>query len=99
MKLNFNVPIFDLDGNPIPDTNAGKLLANTLVYQPEGEIIKLFDWALILNKGEILDLDRADRKYMTDFIKNSRTLTLLAKKQMLDILDKPNGEIKPNEVV
>ena len=68
MKLDFNVPITDLDGNPLPDTNAGKLLANTLIFQPEGDIVKLYDWAITLNRKETLNLDRSDRKWMQTFL-------------------------------
>jgi len=93
MKLDFNTPITGLDGAPIPDTHAGKLLANVLVSQSDGDIIKLFDWATRMHRGETVDLDRADRAYLTNFIRESKQLTLLVKKQLLDIAGRENGEL------
>jgi len=54
MKLNFNFNLTDLDGKELEGANAGKLLANTLIQQTKGDAVKYWEWALALNKGDIL---------------------------------------------
>jgi hypothetical protein len=88
MKLDFNFNLIDLDGNQIENANAGKLLANTLVQQAKGDAVKYWEWALSLNKGEILDLDSSDQETLKNFIKDSEALAVLAKGQLLQVLKK-----------
>jgi hypothetical protein len=85
MNIEMNIPITGLDGQPIEGSHAGKTLATVLVSQPEGEVIKLYDWALKLYNGQPIELDRADKEYLVNFIKKSPALTLLVKKQLLDV--------------
>lgn len=88
MKLDFNFNLIDLDGNQIENANAGKLLANTLVQQAKGDAVKYWEWALSLNKGEIIDLDSSDQETIKNFIKDSEALAVLAKGQLLQVLKK-----------
>jgi hypothetical protein len=88
MKLDFNFSLLDLDGKEIENANAGKLLANTLIQQSKGDAIKLWEWALGLNKGEILDLDSSDQETIKKFIKDSDALAVIAKGQLLQVLNK-----------
>lgn len=88
MKLDFNFNLVDLDGNHIDNANAGKLLANTLVQQAKGDAVKYWEWALSLNKGEIIDLDSSDQETLKNFIKDSEALAVLAKGQLLQVLKK-----------
>lgn len=88
MKLDFNFNLIDLDGNQIENANAGKLLANTLVQQAKGDAVKYWEWALSLNKGEVIDLDSSDQETLKNFIKDSEALAVLAKGQLLQILKK-----------
>ena len=85
MKLNFNFNLTDLDGLPIENANAGKLLANTLAQQAKGDALKFWDWALALNKGEIINLDTSDQTVLKNFIKESDALAILAKGQLLQV--------------
>jgi hypothetical protein len=76
MKLNFNFNLTDLEGKDLLErdgskVNAGKLLANSLVQQTKGDAIKYFEWALALNKGEILDLDTSDQEDLSRIAKQS----------------------------
>ena len=87
MNINLNIPITGLDGQPIPESNAGKTLATVLVSQPEGDVIKLYDWGLKLYNGQPIEIDRSDREYLVNFIKKSNQLTLLVKKQLLDAFE------------
>jgi hypothetical protein len=88
MKLDFNFNLLDLDGKQIDNANAGKLLANTLVQQSKGDALKYWEWALSLNKGEILDLDTSDQETLKNFIKDSENFTIIAKAQLLQVLKK-----------
>lgn len=88
MKLDFNFNLKDLNGEEIQDANAGKLLANSLINQSKGDAIKFWEWALALNKGEVIDLDTSDQGVLKSFIKDSESLTVLAKGQLLLVMKK-----------
>lgn len=88
MKLNFNFNLTDLDGKELENANAGKLLANTLIQQTKGDAVKYWEWALALNKGDILDLDSSDQETLKNFVKDSETITILAKAQVLNVFKK-----------
>ena len=88
MKLDFNFNLTDLDGQPIENANAGKLLANTLAQQSKGDALKFWEWALALNKGDVIDLDTSDQNTLKTFIKESDVLTIFAKGQMLQVFNK-----------
>lgn len=85
MKLNFNFPISDLDGNEIPESNLGKTIANVLVSARDGDALKLWDIALKLQKGTELDLDTSDTQMLKDRIKNADSITILVKAQALQV--------------
>jgi hypothetical protein len=65
----------------------GRILANTMASQTKGDALKMYDWAKKLYAGEPLNLDRSDCKTMRDFIDTSDQITILAKAQLLEILD------------
>jgi hypothetical protein len=88
MKLDFNFSLTDLDGQPIENANAGKLLANTLAQQSKGDALKFWEWALALNKGDVIDLDTSDQNTLKTFIKESDVLAILSKGQMLEVFKK-----------
>jgi hypothetical protein len=88
MKLNFNFNLTDLDGKEIKDANAGKLLANSLIQQTKGDAVKYWEWALALNKGDVLDLDTSDQETLKTFVKDSETITVLGKAQLLGVFAK-----------
>ena len=88
MKIDLNFNLADLDGNAIDNTNAGKLVAQTLVQQTKGDALKFWDWAVALNKGEVLDLDSSDQETFKNFVKDSETITIFAKAQILHKLKK-----------
>jgi hypothetical protein len=88
MKLNFNFNLTDLDGKELKDGNAGKVLAQSLINQTKGDAVKYWEWALALNKGDILDLDTSDQETLKNFVKDSETITVLAKAQVLNVFKK-----------
>jgi hypothetical protein len=85
MKLNFNFNLVNLDGEELKDANAGKVLASALVQQTKGDSVKIWELALALNKGDIVDLDSSDQELVKVFIKDTETLNIIAKGQMLNV--------------
>ncbi|MEY4332360.1 MAG: hypothetical protein RLZZ196_1098 [Bacteroidota bacterium] len=83
MKINMNIPILGLDGKELPDANVGKLIAQTLVNTPKGDALKFFGWAQKLYAGSALELDASDTETLKNFIKESDSITILAKAQAL----------------
>jgi hypothetical protein len=83
MKINMNVPILGLDGQDLPESNIGKLIAQVLVQSSKGDAVKLWFWAQKLFTGEELELDPTDVEILRNFIKDSESLTILAKAQAL----------------
>ena len=88
MKLNFNFDLLGLDEQPIEGANAGKLLANALAQGSKGDALKFWDWAVALNKGEILDLDSSDQETIKNLITDAEGFTILAKAQLLKVIKK-----------
>lgn len=86
MKINLKKNIILLDGTD-SGVGMGQTLANSLVSQAQGNVVKLTDWAHALYKGQEIEVDNADLKYLQDFITNSQAITVLAKRQMLDELN------------
>lgn len=97
MKFNFNKPALLLSGKPVvlqhsadepgKEQILGHILANNLVAQRTGNIMKVLDWARKLYAGHIIDLDRADQKTMQSLIEGFPDLSILYKGQLLEILD------------
>lgn len=92
--INLNKPITDLDGKIIENTTLGKLVANDLVSGSEGDVIKFYDWAIRLNKGETIELDRSDYEKLKEFITASKRITILVKGQLLPLLENDKPEPK-----
>ena len=88
MKLNFNFNLVNLDGEELKDANAGKVLANALVQQTKGDAVKLWEIALALNKGEVVDLDSSDQELIKNFIKETELINIIAKGQLLPVFNK-----------
>jgi len=88
MKLDFNFDLLGLDNDPIEGANAGKLLASALVGANKGNALKMWEWALALNKGEVIDLDSEDQGTLKTFVEDSESFTILAKAQLLNVFKK-----------
>jgi hypothetical protein len=93
MKIDLNFNLLGLDGVELLDqngqlANAGKLIAESLVGQTKGDALKFWDWAVALNKGEILDLDTSDQETFKNFVKDNERLPILTKAQILHKLKK-----------
>jgi hypothetical protein len=93
MKIDLNFDLLGLDGLAVIDQtgktiNAGKLIANSLVQQSKGDALKFWDWAVALNKGEVLDLDSSDQETLKNFVKDNEGLPIITKAQILHKLKK-----------
>jgi hypothetical protein len=88
MKIDLNFNLVDLDGKSIENSNAGKIVAESLVRQSKGDALKYWDWAVALNKGEILDLDSSDQETFKNFVRDNEGLPILTKAQILQKLKK-----------
>lgn len=88
MKIDLNKSILDLDGKEIENANMGKIVANFLVNESKGDPLKFWEWALKLNKGEVLDLDKSDQDTFKTLIKETEKLPIITKAQILEQLQK-----------
>ena len=86
MKYNFNIPFVDLDGNPT-EGSQGKTLANVMANGSSNtDPLKFWEFAVLLNRGEAIELDTQDKEKVESFIKNATKLTNGAKAQLLLVL-------------
>lgn len=88
MKIDLNKSVLDLDGKEIENANMGKIVAQFLVNESKGDALKFWDWALKLNKGEVLDLDKSDQDTFKTLIKETEKLPIITKAQILEQLQK-----------
>lgn len=88
MNIDLNKSILDLDGKEIENANMGKIVAQFLVNESKGDALKFWDWALKLNKGEVLDLDKSDQETFKTLIKETEKLPIITKAQILEQLQK-----------
>jgi hypothetical protein len=91
MKFNFNNPFIGIKKTTVKDENGtdlllSSILGNAILLQSKGGR-KFTDWGYALNDGLELNLDRADKKLLYDFIENDDSLSLLSKSQLHNILD------------
>jgi hypothetical protein len=92
MKIDLNFELLGLDGLAVLDQtgqtiNAGKVIAQNLVQQSKGDALKFWDWAVALNKGDVLDLDTSDQETLKNFVKDGE-LPIITKAQILHKLKK-----------
>lgn len=89
-KLNFNIPLKQLDGSDLKDGDkpltVGRILSGQFASATKGDALKFFTWAQKLYAGEELDLDPSDKDVFKEFVKSSDNLTILVKAQALTIL-------------
>jgi hypothetical protein len=83
MKLNLKGKLLlDLDGRPLEGTDMSMLVGQALVSGTEGDAVKQYELALRLRAGEV-DLDTSDAELVERLVRDSNTLTVLAKGQIL----------------
>ncbi len=83
MKLNLKGKLLtDLDGKVLDGSDMSMLVGQALVSGTEGDAIKQYELALKLRTGEV-DLDTSDTELVERVVRESKTLTILAKGQIL----------------
>lgn len=87
MKIDLNFKIKGLDATDIPDSNAGKILANVLVSGTKGDALKFYGWAVKLYADEAIDVDKSDLQKIKTFVSDSDNLPIITKAQILDVLN------------
>jgi len=85
-KVDLNFDLKGLDGAPIKDANAAKLIANLLASTVEGDARKLWPIVLKLQAGEVLELNEEDATALDSFIADHPGLSILAKGQILSVI-------------
>jgi len=91
MKIDFTKPIVNRQGKEIqPGLRVADVLADALSAATKGPAVKYWGWVQELTKSGVLELDKADTQALRQFIDNNEALTILAKGQLLDVLDKSN---------
>jgi hypothetical protein len=83
MKLDLNFDLKNLEGNAIPNSNCGKIVANALSQEAKGDALKYWDWATKLYNGKVIELDNSDQGTFKEYIKSSQSLSILLKAQVL----------------
>lgn len=88
MRLNLDKNLINLKGEPLPE-KLSDILANMLAMSTTGPPAKMITWAVNLtNDGEI-EVDKADIKFLTDFIEHKcPNFTALPKAALLDEIEK-----------
>lgn len=88
MQLNLNIPLTQIDGTPIPGKTVGQFLAESIVSQAKGDVIKLYGWGIKLAANEPLELDESDRQMLKDVVTNSEAMTILLKGPVIQAIAK-----------
>jgi hypothetical protein len=87
MILNLDKQFLDLTGAPLPD-KMDEVLANALAVSNVGKPAKMVSWAVrLINDGEI-EIDKADAKFLINFIEQHPGITNLAKDQLIEQIEK-----------
>jgi len=87
-KYNFDVPLLDLDGNPILNSpTIGKILASFIIgAEANSKSMKWMDWARSAHKHGVLVLDDSDADELKDWVStNNSKMTHLVVAEMLQI--------------
>lgn len=101
MKINFKVPLLvfdeeakDQDGNVV---YINKTLANLLGGNPHKDTgisyMDAIDWAIAINKGEDIDLEKSEQAALKKFIEDDSSLTAFAKASLMGCF-KDGGDTK-----
>ena len=81
-KIDLNTPIKNLSGDDIENSHMGELLGNVLVGQTKGEALKYYDWACMMHKHNVFEIDRADFDKILKFVQETDSLPVLSKAQI-----------------
>jgi len=87
MKLDLNFPIKGLDGVEIPNTNAGKIIAEVLAVKTDGiSAVKAIDAAIKFYNNESVEFEKDDLEKLKAVIDNA-ALANLVKAAVITAID------------
>lgn len=87
MKLNLDKNLVTLKGESTQN-KLSEILADLLAMSTTGKPAKMMAWAVnLINSGEI-EIDKSDKKFLSNLVENSRNIVNLAKSQILDEIEK-----------
>lgn len=90
IKIDLNVPLLDLEGKHSSDVEAltiNKLAANAMASGQEVDALKFFNWAQKLYNGSVIEVDESDFGTIKRFFENHKTMYVIAKGQILQLLN------------
>ena len=86
-EINLNFFFKGLDGKDIKE-NAGLFIAKALSTSASKNPVKFWAWANEFHSGQTVKMDADDIKLLADFVKDHEVITVLAKAQILEVLNK-----------
>lgn len=88
-KVELNVFAKNVKGEDLPGLYIGQIASEEICNgaAPKGTALKLWSIAQRLYKNEPIELDISDLQVLKDFIDASTTMTVMAKGQILEILN------------
>ena len=89
MKLNLDKPVVGLKGKPMNDkVLLSEMLANVLAMSTVGRPARMMSWAVnLMNDGEI-EIEKSEKKFISELIENSPNIVNLVKLQLLREIEK-----------
>lgn len=88
MILDLNFPITGLDGSEIPNSNAGKIIAEILAMKADGlSAVKAMDAAIKFYNNESVDLEKDDLEKLKTVIEGA-SIANLVKAAAINAIDK-----------
>lgn len=83
---NFAVALVNTKGEDTTQ-KLNEIFSDFLASETKGNARKLLYWAISLAKGELLTIDKADAKTLTDLVENTERMAALVKGQILNVFD------------
>lgn len=85
-EVNLDFQLKGLDGKEIPESNAGKILSQSLANDSGKNPVKVWAWAQELYNGKSLKLDPSDLEFLKQLTTDSPYLPAMTKAQILEKL-------------
>lgn len=92
IELNFNLK--DLDGNDVPDGNAGKLLSSVIGNSSTGPAVKFYEWAVEFRSGKPVQMTTDDVSVLKSFLETAQVPNFAKAQLIKAISEEPK---KPQE--
>lgn len=95
MKLDFNIPLKDLDQNEVIENGKplmiGKVLGNLFCQDAHKDspftAMDALEIAMKLNRGEAIDLEKKESEYLKGWIEKHGTINIILKAPLLKVFE------------